>query len=112
LLFDVLRRFDPGNLLVQEAEQEVMQEQFSGLGLYNFLQKMTNTPLHFQDTRTFSPLALPLYRERVSAQISSEQLAERIERIKNSWTQSSGKSRAKSSRFSPKKPSTGQNAEL
>jgi ATP-dependent Lhr-like helicase len=112
LLFDVLRRFDPGNLLVQEAEQEVMEEQFNSLGLYNFLQKMTSTALHFQETRTFSPLALPLYRERVSAQISSEQLAERIERIKNSWMQSSGKSRAKSSRSSPKKPSTGRGAEL
>jgi ATP-dependent Lhr-like helicase len=112
LLFDVLRRFDPGNLLVHQAEAEVMEEQFNCLGLHNFLEKMQVTPLRFQETPSFSPLAFPLYMERVSAQISSEQLAERIERIKNSWTQSSGKSTAKPSRSSRKKPSTGLDAGL
>jgi ATP-dependent Lhr-like helicase len=112
LLFDVLRRFDPGNLLVQQAEREVMEEQFNSTGLYKLLLKLQNTPIRLQETDTFSPLALPLYMERISAQISSETLAERIERIKNSWMQSSGKSRAKSSRSSPKKPSTGLGVEL
>jgi ATP-dependent Lhr-like helicase len=112
LLFDVLRRFDPGNLLVQEAEREVMEEQFNSSGLYKLLLKLQDTPIHFQETSTFSPLALPLYMDRISAQISSETLAERMERIRNSWLKSSEKSKAKSSSSSPKKPSTGLGAEL
>jgi ATP-dependent Lhr-like helicase len=112
LLFDVLRRFDPGNLLVQQAELEVMEEQFNCDGLRNLLLKMQSVKIRFQETHTFSPLAFPLYKERVGAQISSEQLAERIERIKNSWTESSGKSKARSLRSSRKKPSTGLDAGL
>jgi ATP-dependent Lhr-like helicase len=111
LLYDVLRRFDPGNLLVRQAEREVMEEQFNCEGLRNVLLKLQSTSLHFEETRTFSPLAFPLYMERVSAQISSEQLADRIERIKNSWKQSSGKSVARASRSSPKRSSTGRSAE-
>ncbi|HYX34214.1 MAG TPA: ligase-associated DNA damage response DEXH box helicase [Oligoflexus sp.] len=112
LLFDVLKRFDTGNLLVRQAEVEVMEDQFNCAGLQRVLLKLQSTPIRFQTTRNFSPLAFPLYVERVSAQISSEQLADRIERIKNSWKQPSGKSAAKSSRSSPKKPSTGLGAEL
>ncbi len=109
LLFDVFQRFDPENLLLRQAEEEVSEQQFEMERLTATLARLASSPQLWTHPETFSPLGLPIHRERVSLRQSSESPLQRIERMKNSWSVQ-GKSRGKPSRYAQKKRSTGQDA--
>jgi ATP-dependent Lhr-like helicase len=85
LLFDVLSQHEPNNLLLKQAETEVLERQFETSRMLEALTRIRNlTPL-FVQTEKFSPLAFPLVFERMAATVSSETLSDRLERMKKSW---------------------------
>lgn len=86
LIFDVLARHEPENLLFKQAEQEVLARQFEWDRLRAALQRMRSSKIRIVETERFSPFSFPLVFERMAAKVSSETLQERLARMKKRWT--------------------------
>jgi len=85
LLYDVMRDFDPGNLLMVQSRREVLEKQFGQSRLARTLARVSAGPLRIIRTPRPTPLALPLVVERIGAQLSTESVLDRIERIRRAW---------------------------
>ena len=82
LIFDVLQQFDPQNRLIDQARLEVLARQLEGTRLTASLRRMQDLPIALIDTERFSPLAFPLWAERLQSQIiSSESWRDRVVRM-------------------------------
>ena len=87
LLYDVLDRYDPDNLLLQQARREVLERHFEEGRLQKTLERLQASTIVLKNTKEPGPLALPVIVERLlSAQtLSTESLEARIARIQASW---------------------------
>ena len=85
LIYDVFEQFDPQNLLLEQARREVLEKRFETSRMGRTLRRLEAGPITVRETRRPTPLSLPLVIERVGGQLSSESLAERIERMKAAW---------------------------
>jgi ATP-dependent Lhr-like helicase len=81
LFFEVFRKYDAGNLLLSQAENEVLSQELEIARLDGTLRRMRAKRLVFQPLRHPSPMSLPLMVERFREKLSTETLAARLERI-------------------------------
>jgi ATP-dependent Lhr-like helicase len=81
LFFEVFRKYDPGNLLLAQAEREVLAQELELQRLAAALRQMAAQRLQWAELRTPSPFALPLMVERLRERLSTEQLKDRLDRI-------------------------------
>lgn len=86
LLYAVIAQYDPDNLLLQQARREVLEKEFELGRLKEVLLRLSQAQLKVIPIQRLTPFALPLFIERVSGRLSTETLAERIEKIKAAWT--------------------------
>ncbi len=82
LIYEVFSKYEADNLLLLQAEQEVLEQQLELERLEFALGRLQNFNVIWQTTKRPSPLAFPLLVERLSARLSNESLLERIERLK------------------------------
>ncbi|WP_324291396.1 ligase-associated DNA damage response DEXH box helicase [Corallococcus sp. bb12-1] len=87
LLYDVFVKYDPDNLLLRQARREVLEQQFEQGRLARTLERLEAHPVECVHVHRPSPLAFPLVIERISASVSNETLLERVERLKERWSQ-------------------------
>jgi ATP-dependent Lhr-like helicase len=85
LLYEVFSKYEPENLLLKQAEREVLDEQFETYRLEKTLKRLGQLDVVWQDPPRPSPLAFPLLIERLGTRMSNESLVERIERLKRQW---------------------------
>ncbi|MGF1493937.1 MAG: ligase-associated DNA damage response DEXH box helicase [Microcoleaceae cyanobacterium] len=85
LLYDVFLEYEPDNLLLQQAEQEVIENQLEAHRLEITLERISRQSLIWKTTKRPSPFAFPLLIERLNSRMSNESLLERIERMKEQW---------------------------
>jgi ATP-dependent Lhr-like helicase len=85
LLYDVFTKYEPENLLLKQAEREVLQEQLETHRLARTLNRLNQRSVIWQETSRPSPLAFPLLVERLNSRLSNESLLERIQRMKEQW---------------------------
>lgn len=85
LYFDVLKNYDPENLLFKQAQKETLDKYFAEDQLPHILKRLQSSRLIITQPSRFTPLSLPLYIERVSQRLSTESLIERIRQIQESW---------------------------
>ncbi|MEB3360390.1 MAG: ligase-associated DNA damage response DEXH box helicase [Synechococcales bacterium] len=85
LIFEVFSKYEPENLLLRQAEREVMAQQLEVHRLTATLDRLSHLTLRWQDTKRPSPFAFPLLVERLNSRMSNESLLERIERLKQQW---------------------------
>lgn len=85
LLFDVFREFDPENLLLEQAQREVMERHFQQSRLARTLRRLRESSLLITRPERPTPLAFPLMLERIGAKLSSQSLLERLERMRCEW---------------------------
>lgn len=85
LLYDVMRDFDPENLLMVQSRREVLEKQFEQSRLARALTRVSEGALRIVRTARPTPLALPLVVERIGAQLSTESVLDRIERMRKAW---------------------------
>ena len=79
MFFDVLSEFDPENLLLDQARREVLEGQLEVRRLTETLDAIGPMSLELIETATISPMAFPLYAERIRAtHISSEEWEDRV----------------------------------
>jgi ATP-dependent Lhr-like helicase len=82
LIFDVLREYDPRNLLLEQARREVFELQLEETRLAAALEQLSLRELHLARIASLTPLSFPLWAERLRSQIlSSETFQERIQRM-------------------------------
>ncbi len=81
LLYKVFRRYDPGNLLIQQSTREILERQLEFRRLSQSLNRMAASRLHLIETGQPTPLAFPIMVNRLRTRISSEKLADRVRRM-------------------------------
>ncbi len=81
LFFDVFRQYDPSNLLLTQAEEEVLRQELEVERLEHTLTRLQQRRLDIHPVRRTTPLAFPLMVERFRESMSSEKLADRIRRM-------------------------------
>ncbi|MFM2163761.1 MAG: hypothetical protein RL325_198 [Planctomycetota bacterium] len=81
LIFDVLREFDPANLLLVQSEREVIERQFEGGRLAATLDALARGPLLVTRPPRPTPLGLPLVADRLGTTLSTEGVLARLEAI-------------------------------
>lgn len=90
LFFDVFRQYDPQNLLLGQAQQEVLRQELEVQRLAQTLQRMGERRLQVQVIKRPTPLGFPLLVERFRESMSSEKLADRIARMVRDLEQAAG----------------------
>jgi len=81
LIFDVLREFDPANLLLKQSEREVYERQFEGGRLAATLERLELGKLCIARPMRPTPLGLPLVADRLGTTLSTEGVLARLEAI-------------------------------
>lgn len=85
LIYKVFNKYEPENLLLQQAEREVIMGQMEEPRLTAALKRMKDFELVWMDVKRPSPLGFPLLVERLSSRLTNESLRDRIQRMKKQW---------------------------
>jgi ATP-dependent helicase Lhr and Lhr-like helicase len=81
LFWEVFRKYDAGNQLITQAEREVLAQELELERLRGSLKRMASQRVELVTLQTPSPFALPLMVERFREELSTEKLADRLQRI-------------------------------
>jgi ATP-dependent Lhr-like helicase len=82
LFYRVFLDYDPENGLLQQARREVLDQQREITRLRQTLERIAGMRLVQVETAQFSPMAFPIWSERLRSQhVSSERWSERVRRM-------------------------------
>jgi len=81
LFFEVFKQYDAGNLLLAQAGEEVLRNELDIHRLEQTLERVTRLKMDLHQIKRPTPLAFPLWVERMRESMSSEKLADRIRRM-------------------------------
>ena len=81
LLLQVFQDHDPDNLLLRQAQDEMLAEQLEFGRLLQWLQSMSERNVVHCTLDKPSPLAFPLFVDRLRERLSSETLESRLKRM-------------------------------
>lgn len=79
LLYEVLHRYDSENLLLRQSEREIMERQLELTRLNAVIRRIEATPMHLIETENLTPMAFPLWADRLNATLSPGDAATRLE---------------------------------
>jgi ATP-dependent Lhr-like helicase len=82
LIFDVLKQYDPGNLLIHQAYEEVFRDQLEEERMRKALKRINEQKIIFREISKPSPFAFPIMVDRLRERMSTESIEERIKRMK------------------------------
>ena len=81
LFYEVFKNYDPDNLLLTQAEEEVLRQELDITRLELTLSDIRSRRLDLQLIKRATPFAFPLLVERLRESLSSEKLADRVARM-------------------------------
>ncbi len=81
LFYEVFRKYDAGNLLLAQSQQEVLRDELEVDRLASVLTQLQTKTLQWQTIKRATPFAFPLVVERLRESITTEKLADRIGRM-------------------------------
>jgi ATP-dependent Lhr-like helicase len=81
LFYEVFRKYDAANLLLGQAEAEVLSQELDIRRLRASLRRMGALRVEHVELKAPSPFSLPLMVERFREKLSTEKLADRLARI-------------------------------
>ncbi len=81
LLYDVFEKYDPDNLLLGQAHREVLERQLEQSRLVKTLDRIQRSEIVIAEPPRPTPFCFPLLVTRIQARLSSEKLADRIQRM-------------------------------
>lgn len=90
LLFEVFTRYDPENLLLEQARREILDTQLELTRLKATLDDLKKRPLHLQELKRLTPMAFPLWADRLRAQYLGDDAATRLEKMLTSLETAAG----------------------
>lgn len=81
LFFEVFKKYDAGNMLLVQAEREVLEQELEMERLAGVLTDLAQRSVVWRDIERPTPFAFPLMVERLRETMSTEKLDERIARL-------------------------------
>ncbi len=81
LFYEVFRKYDSDNMLLSQAQSEVLSQELDIKRLAAVLKRMREQKVVFVELTVPSPFALPLMVERFREQLTTEKLKDRLERM-------------------------------
>ena len=81
LIFKVFKEHEPNNLLLKQADEEVLEFQLEENRLRNALKRIEQQKIVIQYPNRFTPLSFPILVDRLRQKLSSEKLEDKIRRI-------------------------------
>lgn len=81
LFFDVFEEYEPDNLLLQQAYNEVLTHQLDEHRLRKTLKQIRSQTIKLINPSRFTPFAFPIMADRLRERLSSEKLTDRIQRM-------------------------------
>jgi ATP-dependent helicase Lhr and Lhr-like helicase len=90
LLFEVLERYDAENLLLAQARREILERQLELTRLTASLRSLAGRAIYFVETERLTPMAFPLWADRLSALLPAGDAASRLEKMLEELNQSVG----------------------
>ena len=79
LLYEVLHRYDSGNLLLLQAEREILEKQLELTRLTAVISQLERREMILIETTNLTPMAFPLWADRLSATLAPGDAATRLE---------------------------------
>ncbi|MBC7384879.1 MAG: ligase-associated DNA damage response DEXH box helicase [Cryobacterium sp.] len=90
LIYDVLEKYEPENLLFKQSRSEVVERQFEWDRLLRAMDRIRRAKILMLKTPRFSPFAFSLVFERMAGKVSTETLQERLAKMAKKWTAATG----------------------
>jgi ATP-dependent helicase Lhr and Lhr-like helicase len=81
LLFNVLQNYEPNNLLLRQAYNEVMQQQMEEVRLRDMLERIAQSNIVITYPKKLTPFCFPLKVDILRESMSSEKLEDRIQKM-------------------------------
>jgi ATP-dependent Lhr-like helicase len=81
LLFNVFAEYDPRNLLIRQAYNEVMDQQMEERRLRNMLERVSRGKMVLRWPQRLTPFCFPLKVDSMREDLSSEKLEDRVRRM-------------------------------
>ena len=81
MFYDVFHEYDPENLLLKQAQQEVLQQKLEQVRLTKTLARLHQSEMIFRKLLRPTPLAFPLIVDQLRDRLTSEKLSDRIKRM-------------------------------
>ncbi|MEX0430126.1 ligase-associated DNA damage response DEXH box helicase [Spiribacter insolitus] len=81
LIFDTINRYDPDNRLLTQARREVLDSALEVERLRSALKAIASAELVIHDTERFTPLAFPLWAERLRNRLTTQRWQDRVAKM-------------------------------
>jgi ATP-dependent Lhr-like helicase len=81
LMFNVFSQYEPGNLLLRQAHNEVMQQQMDEERLRNMLQRISKSDIMITFPEKLTPFCFPIKVDSMRENLTSEKLSDRVKRM-------------------------------
>lgn len=81
LFFEVFTKYDPENLLLHQANREVLEKQLEHTRLADTMRRLAKSRVLIVDVPSPTPLSFPLLVERFRQKMTSEKLPDRIRKM-------------------------------
>jgi ATP-dependent helicase Lhr and Lhr-like helicase len=95
LLFNVFSEYDPHNLLLRQAYQEVMEQQMEEGRLRNMLERIAKSKIVLRFPEKLTPFCFPLKVDSMREDLSSEKLEDRVKKMQQQLVWETGGKRVK-----------------
>jgi len=90
LLFEVLQRYDAENLLLEQSRREILERQLELTRLTQVLHALQKRPILFIETQHLSPMAFPLWADRLQAILVAADATTRLEAMLKELNKAAG----------------------
>jgi ATP-dependent Lhr-like helicase len=81
LLFNVFNEYDPHNVLIRQAYQEVFDQQMEELRLRDMLQRIEHSKIIITYPQQLTPFCFPIKADSMRENLTSEKLEDRIKKM-------------------------------
>ena len=81
LLFNVFSEYEPGNLLLRQAYNEVMEQQMEEARLRNMLERIQKSNIIITFPKRLTPFCFPIKVDSMRENLTSEKLEDRVRRM-------------------------------
>ncbi|MDR8392114.1 ligase-associated DNA damage response DEXH box helicase [Aliifodinibius sp. S!AR15-10] len=81
LFFDVFSEYEPDNLLLQQAYDEVLSYQLDEVRLRKALKRIQSQKITLKNTKKFTPFAFPIMVDRLRERLTSEKLIDQVKKM-------------------------------
>jgi ATP-dependent helicase Lhr and Lhr-like helicase len=79
LIYDVFLKYDPDNMLLHQANKEVLERQLEESRMFLALERLNRSHLLLKECKRPTPFAFPILVDRLREKLSTESVKERIE---------------------------------